>query len=115
MLAKSWQHRVFTRLVDGQLAGSPATSGGYSDFVFRAAARELFGREVTAGQLVYKSRRPQRPSDASIIVLQSGDIVDCNDVELQRQSLRRRMAKPSKTSDAIECSAKGQYTSDPST
>ena len=66
-------------------------------------------------ELVYKSRRPQRPSDASIIVLQSGDIVDCNDVEMQRQSLRRRMAKPSKTSDAVECSAKGQCASDPST
>lgn len=57
-------------------------------------------------QQLQKSRRPQRPIDASVIVTHKGDFAEINEVEMQRQSLRRRMAKPSKASDAIESTAK---------
>lgn len=59
-----------------------------------------------AMEQLQKSRRTQRPVEASCIVTASGDLAELTDVEVQRQALRRRMAKPSKASEAIECSAK---------
>ncbi len=55
---------------------------------------------------LYKSRRPQKPIESSVIVTNEGEIQQLNQMELQRQSLRRRMAKISKTSESIECAAK---------
>lgn len=55
---------------------------------------------------LHKGRRPQRPIEASVIVTHAGDFAEMGDVELQRQSLRRRMAKSSKATEAIECTAK---------
>jgi iron only hydrogenase large subunit-like protein len=39
------------------LHGWPGGSGGYVDFVFRVAAQELFGVQVPAGPLPYKTLR----------------------------------------------------------
>ena len=55
---------------------------------------------------LHKSRRPQKPIESSVIVTSEGEIQQLNQLELQRQSLRRRMAKNSKTSESIECAAK---------
>jgi hypothetical protein len=55
---------------------------------------------------LHKCRRPQKPIEGSVIITHDGDFLQLNDVELQRQSLRRRMTKITKASEVIECASK---------
>jgi hypothetical protein len=64
---------------------------------------------VSVIEQLHRIRRPQKPSEASVIVSHDGELLESSDVEAQRQSLRRRMAKTSKMSEAIECCSKGIF------
>jgi hypothetical protein len=54
---RTWLLRIrFTKQSDGQLIGSHASSGGFSDYIFRYAAEHLFSRNIV-GDLQYQKVR----------------------------------------------------------
>jgi hypothetical protein len=61
---------------------------------------------AAAIEQVHKARRHQKPIEGSVIVTHTGEVSEGNDAEIQRQALRRRMTKSSKTSEAIESTTK---------
>jgi hypothetical protein len=111
---------MFVKLVDGDkdalfaLLGMAARASSADAKAYAHARGAALAPQIRtvapaiadAMEQLHKSRRPQRPVDASCIVTPSGDLAEPSEVELQRQALRRRMAKASKTTEAIESAAK---------